>query len=78
MTNTPLYIFDLHELLKLPDNSQQMVQQACRGVFDDEQNALRARSIQRVQLWKGLQPSALSEAVSHFAKVTRHAIAMVL
>ena len=25
--------------------------------------------MQRVQLWKGLHPSALSEAVSHFTKV---------
>ena len=41
----------------------------CRGVFGEAQNALRARSVQRVQLWKGLQPSALSEAVSHFTKV---------
>ena len=41
----------------------------CRGVFGEEQNALRARSAQRVQLWKGLHPSALSEAVSHFTKV---------
>ena len=41
----------------------------CRGVFGEEQNALRARSVQRVQLWKGLHPSALSEAVSHFTKV---------
>ncbi|DBA81363.1 hypothetical protein WJX79_002588 [Trebouxia sp. C0005] len=39
-----------------------------RGVFGEEQNALRARSVQRVQLWKGLHPSALSEAVSHFTK----------
>lgn len=42
---------------------------ACRGVFGEAQNALRARSAQRVQLWKGLHPSALSEAVSHFTKV---------
>lgn len=41
----------------------------CRGVFGEAQNALRARSVQRVQLWKGLHPSALSEAVSHFTKV---------
>lgn len=41
----------------------------CRGVFGNAQNALRARSVQRVQLWKGLHPSALSEAVSHFTKV---------
>lgn len=41
----------------------------CRGVFGEDQNALRARSVQRVQLWKGLHPSALSEAVSHFTMV---------
>ena len=50
--------------------------QARRGVFGEEQNALRARSIQRVQLWKGLQPSALREAVSHFAKVCIHNVAI--
>ena len=55
----------------LVSQDQQQAAQACRGVFGDEQNALRARSIQRVQLWKGLQPSALSEAVSHFAKVSQ-------
>ncbi|KAL3134162.1 hypothetical protein ABBQ32_008577 [Trebouxia sp. C0010 RCD-2024] len=39
-----------------------------RGVFGDAQNTLRARSVQRLRLWKGLHPSALSEAVSHFTK----------
>ena len=54
-----------------PWQTCQPCSKVCRGVFDGRANDVRTKSRRRVQLWKGMQPSALSTAVSHMAQV-RH------
>ena len=54
-----------------PCQTSQRCSNLCRGVFDGRANDVRSKSRRRVQLWKSMQPSALSTAVSHMAQV-RH------